>query len=39
VDIEQVKAMGVDGVFGPGTNTGDIVTFIRERVGPQSHAA
>ena len=39
VDMAAVKAMGVDGVFGPGTNTNDIVAFIRERVGPQAHAA
>lgn len=39
VDMAAVKAMGVDGVFGPGTNTNDIVAFIKARVGPQTHAA
>src|SRR3982751_6255839 len=32
-DIPKVKAMGVAGVFGPGTSLGEIVTFIREHVG------
>jgi methylmalonyl-CoA mutase C-terminal domain/subunit len=32
-DVEAVREMGVDAVFGPGTNTGDIIRFIRERVG------
>jgi methylmalonyl-CoA mutase C-terminal domain/subunit len=32
-DIPKVKAMGIAGVFGPGTSLGEIVEFIRERVG------
>jgi methylmalonyl-CoA mutase C-terminal domain/subunit len=32
-DIPKVKAMGIAGVFGPGTSLGEIVTFIREQVG------
>jgi methylmalonyl-CoA mutase C-terminal domain/subunit len=31
-DIAPLKALGVKGVFGPGTSTGEIVTFIREQV-------
>jgi methylmalonyl-CoA mutase C-terminal domain/subunit len=31
-DVPLLKAMGVRGVFGPGTPTGDIVQFIRENV-------
>ena len=32
-DIPKVKAMGIAGVFGPGTSLGEIVAFIREQVG------
>ena len=32
-DIPQVQAMGVQGVFGPGTPLSKIVEFIREQVG------
>jgi methylmalonyl-CoA mutase C-terminal domain/subunit len=39
VDMEAIRAMGIDGVFGPGTNTADIVAFIQENAGPRSHAA
>jgi methylmalonyl-CoA mutase C-terminal domain/subunit len=31
-DMEAVRRMGVDGVFGPGTNTNDIIAYIRARV-------
>lgn len=31
-DVAPLKALGVQGVFGPGTKTGEIVGFIRERV-------
>ena len=31
-DIEPLRQMGVHGVFGPGTSTEDIITFIRESV-------
>jgi methylmalonyl-CoA mutase C-terminal domain/subunit len=29
-DIPAVKAMGFQGVFGPGTDTNDIISFVRE---------
>ena len=32
-DIPQVQALGVQGVFGPGTPLSKIVEFIREQVG------
>ncbi len=32
-DLPALKELGVAGVFGPGTNTNDIVQFIREAVG------
>lgn len=32
-DIEPLRAAGVEGIFGPGTNTQDIVAFIKERAG------
>ena len=28
-DIEKIKAMGFSGVFGPGTDTGDIIEFVK----------
>jgi len=31
-DIPKLKEMGVRGVFGPGTNTRDIVRFIQENI-------
>lgn len=31
-DVEPLRKLGVKGVFGPGTSTGDIVEFIREKV-------
>ena len=31
-DIEPLQQLGVDGVFGPGTTTNDIVDFIRKNV-------
>jgi methylmalonyl-CoA mutase C-terminal domain/subunit len=31
-DSEPLRQVGVKGVFGPGTSTEDIVTFIREQV-------
>jgi len=31
-DIEPLKAMGVKGVFGPGTSTQDIIDFIRNQI-------
>jgi methylmalonyl-CoA mutase C-terminal domain/subunit len=33
-DRRALEAMGVEGVFGPGTDTDDIVRFIQERVHP-----
>ena len=32
-DVAPLTALGVKGVFGPGTGTGEIVAFIREQVG------
>ncbi|MEA3337640.1 MAG: cobalamin B12-binding domain-containing protein [Chloroflexota bacterium] len=32
-DIEALRQAGVDGVFGPGTSTQDIVAFIQESCG------
>jgi methylmalonyl-CoA mutase C-terminal domain/subunit len=32
-DVAPLKALGVKGVFGPGTSTGEIVRFIWEQVG------
>ena len=32
-DVAPLKALGVRGVFGPGTSTGEIVAFIRSQVG------
>ncbi len=31
-DIPALKAMGVQGVFGPGTNMNEIVNFVWERI-------
>ncbi len=31
-DVEPLKQLGVKGVFGPGTSTGEIVEFIRQQV-------
>ncbi len=31
-DVASLHEMGVRGVFGPGTNTGDIAEFIRQQV-------
>lgn len=33
-DVERLKAMGVKGIFTPGTSTRDIVAFVREHVRP-----
>lgn len=42
-DGPALRTAGVAGIFGPGTSTGDIITFIREQVGgavpSPSHAA
>ncbi len=32
-DVEPLKKLGVKGVFGPGTKTGDIAAFIRTSCG------
>ena len=34
-DKPKLQSMGVQGIFGPGTNTDDIVKFIRELVEPE----
>lgn len=31
-DIPRLKKKGVDGIFGPGTSTDEVVQFIRKRV-------
>ena len=31
-DVPALNEMGVNGIFGPGTSTDEIVTFIRENV-------
>jgi methylmalonyl-CoA mutase C-terminal domain/subunit len=31
-DVELLKQAGVQGVFGPGTSTDDIIAFIRENI-------
>jgi methylmalonyl-CoA mutase C-terminal domain/subunit len=36
-DISQLKEMGVSGIFGPGTNTEEIVTHIRRSVAGHSN--
>ena len=33
-DVERLTEIGIDGVFGPGTPTRDVVGFIRERIRP-----
>ncbi len=37
-DVEPLRRMGIRGVFGPGTNTNDIVEFIRDRVAVNGNA-
>ena len=32
-DRDSLKEMGVAGIFGPGTNSGEIVQFIRDSIG------
>ena len=34
-DVPELQAMGVKGVFGPGTSTKDIVEFIRKNIQPR----
>ncbi len=38
-DVQPLKAMGVSAVFGPGTNTADVVAYIRQVLGraPEAH--
>ncbi len=38
-DVQPLKAMGVSAVFGPGTNTADVVACIRQVLGraPEAH--
>jgi methylmalonyl-CoA mutase C-terminal domain/subunit len=33
-DVERLTAIGIAGVFGPGTPTRDVVGFITERIRP-----
>ena len=32
-DCEPLRAMGISAIFGPGTNTTDIIDFVRKTVG------
>ncbi len=32
-DVAPLKEIGIKGIFGPGTNTGDIIDFIYEQLG------
>ena len=34
-DVPALNEMGVRGIFGPGTSTGEIVKFIEEEIGKQ----
>jgi methylmalonyl-CoA mutase C-terminal domain/subunit len=34
-DIPAIEALGIQGNFGPGTNTQDVVRFVREHVKPE----
>lgn len=34
-DKKELKKLGIDGVFGPGTDTRDIVDFLKNNVGKQ----
>jgi methylmalonyl-CoA mutase C-terminal domain/subunit len=34
-DVERLTEIGIDGVFGPGTPTREVVGFIKERVRPE----
>ena len=38
-NIQAVRAMGAAAVFGPGTNTNDIVAFIRNWAATRADAA
>ena len=35
-DIPTLKAEGIEKIFTPGANTGDIATWLRERLGDES---
>jgi methylmalonyl-CoA mutase, C-terminal domain len=37
-DMPAIKAMGIQGVFGPGTSTQDIIKYIREHIRAQPAA-
>lgn len=37
-DLQALEAMGIDGCFPPGTDTAEIVSYIRERVTHREHA-
>lgn len=38
-DMEALNAMGIDGCFPPGTDTAEIVSYIRERVADHARQA
>ena len=37
-DAEQLRAVGIAGVFGPGTHTDEVIKFIEQRVVPRTGA-
>ena len=38
-DTPALRALGITGIFGPGTSLGDIVTFIRAQIGQPERPA
>jgi methylmalonyl-CoA mutase C-terminal domain/subunit len=37
-DVPALKEMGIRGIFGPGTSTGEIVKFIEEEIGRRGNS-
>jgi methylmalonyl-CoA mutase C-terminal domain/subunit len=37
-DVSDLKAKGIDALFGPGTPTADIVTYLRTKLGQQAES-
>ena len=35
-DVPALNEIGVRGIFGPGTNTDDVITFVREQLGAKT---
>lgn len=38
-DVEQLKTIGFQGVFGPGTDTGDIIRFLKDHAPDRTTSA